>query len=146
MRRRTPVGRIKLAAEWILSVPARLWESITPDNARKIRDVAFAITALFALYAVFQMLDLQRDSRTRGLENRQVIREIDENTNAINDVVDQIESQTSPEVQARQQQIIDDIIQKVDCNNREALQDTIDVLVERGVLESGDVRVALEDC
>lgn len=46
----------------------------------------------------------------------------------------------------RQQSQLDGLVVTVDCNNRKALQDTVDLLVERGVLKPGQLSIISSRC
>lgn len=123
-------------AWWLLTSPLRAirwaWRKITPETARKVRDLSIIIVVVISIYNV----RLQREA---SAVNRRIFRGYEQ-------VLQKIEDQTSPEAQQRQQNLIDLIIDRVDCRNQAALQRTIDVLVERDVLEPGDVQAITEAC
>lgn len=114
---------------WLLLVVPRLirwcWRRITPQAAQKVAYLSICLVAIISIYNT----RLQRQASTT---NRSVLRTI--------------EQQTSPEAVERQQRLVDGIIDVVDCNNQAALQRVIDVLVEREVLEPGDVKAITDAC
>lgn len=112
-----------------LLAPLRLirtwWRAITPAGAKKVAFLSLAVFAVLGIYSI----QLQREA---SRVNRQVLYSI--------------ERQTSPEARRRQQETIDAIVDVIDCNNQAGLQRVIDVLVERQVLQPGDVRAITEQC
>ena len=57
-----------------------------------------------------------------------------------NRVVGYIDEQTSPERVAKQEQLLNGILVRIDCNDASRLQLVIDGLVEQGLVEPFDVR------
>lgn len=141
-----PLRRLWRMASWPFRLVWRGYQAISAEQARKFRDLMMGLFVIFAAIAVYQnrqvldgVTDLLTQSRERGLENQQTLREIQE-------LADRIEQQTSPEAQQRQQQVIDSIISLVGCNNEDTIQRLVDVLVERGVLEPGLLAVITDEC
>jgi hypothetical protein len=126
-------------AGWIDKVWSFLKANVTSARVRVVRDLSVLVAAVATLVVLGTVLDLQRGSAQRGKENQVILR----NTG---DVVAAIESQTSPEAMQRQQTLVNGIIAIVDCNNQVAIQRFVDILVERGALQSGDVRAITEAC
>lgn len=60
--------------------------------------------------------------------------------------LDEIRSQTSPERQLAQRQAVDRIVLTIECNNRQAIQDALDLLEERGVIQPGDASIVGGTC
>lgn len=124
------------ALGWLVLAPFRLirflWRKITPEGARKVRDLSIIVVLLISIYNV-------RLQRQNSAVNRKVFLGYQE-------VLQRIEAQTSPEAQERQRNLINFIIDRVDCRNQASLQRTIDVLVERNILEPGDVRAITKAC
>ena len=115
------------------------WRHVTYEGLKKAA-ILFAMVFVVAMVVgVVAILDLLDESRARGIENQSLIR----NTNAL---VERVDEQTSPEAQIRQQQQIDAILVKVDCNTREAFQDAIRQLVELGIPEAGSIRIITAEC
>ena len=52
----------------------------------------------------------------------------------------------SAERDARQAEAIEGLVVRIDCSQRDALQDVVDGLVTQGLLEPDAVRVILDDC
>ena len=61
-------------------------------------------------------------------------------------IVEDIRRRTSPENQRAQQALINELLAKIDCSQREALQDVVDGLVEQNILPPGSVGVVLDTC
>lgn len=75
-------------------------------------------------------------------------RENDKSANAraeVQEVLEVVRRQTSPEAQARQRDQIEAIIVTIDCNTRVAFQEALDTLAAQGVLQPGAVTV-VENC
>lgn len=119
---------------------------VTAERVRVLRDLAVVVAATATIVVVLQVRDLQQDTKTlqigsaeRGKENQTILK----NTSR---AVAAIEGQTSAETLRRQRELIDQIIGAVDCNNQAAIQRVIDVLVERQILEDGDVQAITDAC
>ena len=67
-------------------------------------------------------------------------------SNNTNKVVHKIEDQTSPEAIAKQQEAINGIIVQLDCNQRKAFQDALNVLADQGILKPGGINVVTDNC
>lgn len=65
---------------------------------------------------------------------------VDTTTKNTNDVVQFIKEQTDPERQAQQQELLNGILIRIDCNDARRLQSVIDGLVEQRLIEPFDVR------
>ena len=138
------------AVWWLVCLIPRgirgVWRSITPEGARKFRDVCFVILIIMVGYIGLQNRNeikilgtVVEDGQERGRQNRRTLQEIERLANII-------ESQTSPEAQARQQETIDSIITIIGCENEDTIQRLVDVLVEREVLEPGTLQVITDEC
>jgi hypothetical protein len=108
------------------------WRKATVETLVKIALISMTLFVLVTGYTIRlqrQAADVQREV---SAANRDILRAI--------------EQQTSPEAQQRQADLIDLVIDRVDCRNQASLQRTIDVLVERGVLRPGEVRAITDAC
>lgn len=130
---------LKFALVWLATLPRRAWKYFTVERLVKIREVASILTLVLVAYISLAMLDLQRQGRDRGKEIQGVTREIQEVTRII-------EEQTNPEAQERQRELVNFIVESIGCENRQALQDLVNVLVEREVLEPGILQVITAEC
>lgn len=66
--------------------------------------------------------------------------------NDTNTVVEDIERQSSPEAQAAEEEFINSILLRVECNERAVLQETFDDLAASGVIPEGSVTVLDDNC
>jgi len=97
---------------------------------------ASVILSSAGLLGIFAVLDQER-SRTAK------VTDIAEDTN---EIVRDIERRSSPETLEERDALLDAIVLRIDCNQRQAFQDTLDALEERGVLEEGAVEVLDDRC
>lgn len=123
----------------VVSWPFRRFANAESETIRKVRDVAMMFTAvIIAVVAVetHQISqsnnDLLAASRNRGIEVRRLARTIEE--------------QTSPEAQLRQQQAINSILTRIDCNTRQAFTEAIQALVQLGIPEAASVSIVTAQC
>ena len=68
---------------------------------------------------------------------------VSQDTNEL--VTAQNRSQT-PEARQAQQRLLDDIVTKIGCEQREGMQDLVDQLVKVGILPPGSVAVVVDAC
>lgn len=131
-----PVWRL---LRWVLLLPVRAYRAISTEQARKIRDLSMSLCALAVIFGVVVIRDQQDESKARGLENQQTLRRLD-------DLIAKVDAQTSPEAQRRQRDLINEVVDLIGCENRDTLQDLVDLLEERGVLETGVLEVITDEC
>lgn len=117
---------------WPFRQVRRVWRAITPAGARKCRDLALSVCGVFVVVGVIALLDL-------GDGNRKTL-------TAVEEVTAKIDAQTSPEAVARQRAMVDAVIETIGCDNRQTIQDLVDLLEERGVLEPGLLEVITAEC
>jgi hypothetical protein len=79
-----------------------------------------------------KLTELSRSNRKLGDSNRLTLKAI--------------QDQTSPEAIARQKAQVEDIIGIIDCNQRQALQDALQGLVDREILNQEDVVTITQAC
>lgn len=124
---------------WPFRVARRAWRAVTPEGARKARDLVLSMCGVFVVVGVLTLLDLADSSRARGVENQETLATLAE-------VQAKIDAQTSPEAVARQKAMVDAVIETIGCDNRQTIQDLVDLLEERGVLEPGLLEVITAEC
>jgi len=106
---------------------------LTPTFMLLCASVILSSAGLIGIFAVFQ----------EEAERTEKITAIAQSTNKI---VRDIEQRSSPEAQAERDALLDALILRIDCNQRQAFQDTLDALVAQGVLEPGSVEVLDDRC
>lgn len=139
----------------IVAVVIIAWLLSRLDDARlrRVRDVFIVFAALTVLWGTWESHDtntrverlavrtnelsgsnneLLKASRARGIEVRRITRKINE--------------QTSPEAQLRQQQAINTILTRIDCNFRQAFTEAIQALVDLGIPEASAVSIVTAQC
>ncbi len=130
----------------VVAVAVRFLVKMESEALRKIRDVFVIFTAVAVLWGAWEAHssnnrveklsasnnDLLQASRARGLEVRRLARRIEE--------------QTSPEAQLRQQQAINSILTRIDCNTRQAFTEAIQALVQLGIPEAASVSIVTAQC
>lgn len=119
---------MKKIRSWIL----KFAEWFTFERSFKILVFVTVINMFFYGSLLIQVSSTQKVSRDTGKGNRAIL--------------ESIEAATSPEAQEKQTELINFVIDRVDCNNQAALQRTIDVLVERNILEPGEVKAITKAC
>lgn len=113
---------------WFLKVA----EWFTFERSFKILVFVTVINMFFYGSLLIQVSSTQKVSRETGQGNRSIL--------------ESIEDATSSEAQKKQTELINFVIDRVDCNNQAALQRTIDVLVDRGILKPGEVKAITKAC
>ena len=102
--------------------------------------VACVVIALASVvYTQYQVIQNQDESATRGKQSLAIAKDVKK-------TLDILTNATSPEAQAAQQAqlraAIQAAIQAIGCDNRAALQDLLDQLIQRGILTPGDATIA----
>lgn len=110
----------------------RAWDFITLEFLLKILAISLILSLGLIGYNTIQVRNISEDYGVLARDNRKTL-EI-------------IESQTSPEAIARQKAQVEDIIGIIDCNQRQALQDALQGLVDRGILSPKDVVTITRAC
>jgi hypothetical protein len=95
--------------------------------------VALALGA--TTYTQFQIRNTQTESTARG-------KAIAQNVHDVKHILQILTDATSPEARERAAAQLRAAIEAIGCDNRAALQDLIDQLVEQGILRPGDLRIA----
>lgn len=91
---------------------------------RRLWGVTFGLLVCFLALGSFTVAEIhenntKRDHQIAGLE----------------DIAADIDAATGPEAQARQALVIQQLVDAIDCSQRAAFQEALDVLVEQGILE-----------
>jgi len=60
----------------------------------------------------------------------------DQQIHDLEEIATDIDAATGPEAQANQAEVIEYLVQRIDCSQRQAFQDALDYLVEVDILES----------
>ena len=98
--------------------------------------VACVVIALASVvYTQYQVIQNQDESATRGKQSLAIAKDVKK-------TLDILTNATSPEAQAAQQAQLRAAIQAIGCDNRAALQDLLDQLIQRGILTPGDATIA----
>ncbi len=108
------------------------FDSVKLDSLRKVLAISLIGTLALTGYNTAHLRDLARSSRVLADENHAIL--------------ETVEEQTSPEAIARQKAQVEDIIGIIDCNQRQALQDALQGLVDRGILDPSDVVTITRAC
>lgn len=104
---------------------AKLWNHLTLEGLYKVLAISLIITVGLGAFNTAQL-------RTLASDNHKLLVSVEE--------------QTSPEAIARQKAQVEDIIGIIDCNQRQALQDALQGLVDRGILDQADVVTITRAC
>lgn len=95
--------------------------------------VAVALGAV--VFTQYQIRTTQKIGATRSIETSQDVSDIKR-------ILTLVEGVASPEALAIQKQALVDALAAIRCDNRAALQDLLDQLIERGILAPGDATIA----
>lgn len=110
----------------------RVWEAISLDALLKTLVITLILSIGLTGYNTTKVRDISEDYAALARDNRRTLQII--------------ETQTSPEAIARQKAQVEDIIGIIDCNQRQALQDALQGLVDRGILSPSDVVTITRAC
>lgn len=100
-------------------------ERRTDRRVRLVQSVLLAVAVAAGLFLVQQAWQEQKARREVAAANQVILRNIDE--------------QTSPERQAAQAAAVDQVVIRVDCNNRKATEDAINQLAAQGLIKPIDI-------
>jgi len=103
--------------------------------ARTVRRAAVARVALLAgtfAFVAATSLGIQLSNRREGRYQAEQLRRIEEVQTSTQRTLERLEELTGPAAKSEQMQLIEQIIEAVDCDNREVLQSVIDVLENAG--------------
>ena len=120
--------------------PASLGELLTLYKARDRRQ-----TQAISLLVVVLVASLVANA-VLGVRLTQATERVGEVARDTQVIVKDIRQRSSPESQRAQQVLINELLAKIDCSQREALQDVVDGLVEQNILPPGSVGVVLDTC
>lgn len=100
-------------------------ERRTDRRVRFVQSVLLAVAVAAALLLLREAYYEQRSRRELGVSNQVILHNIEE--------------QTSPEHQAAQAAAVNEIVIRVDCNNRKATEDAINELAAQGLIRPVDI-------
>lgn len=123
----------------VLSSFRRVWDFLTIDRLFRVLILSMLFSLCLTTYNTAQV-QRQQDQIHKATETLTGLVVSNRKTLTI------VETQTSPEAIARQKAQVEDIIGIIDCNQRQALQDALQGLVERGILDPADVVTITRAC
>lgn len=120
-------------------VPTQAQHDVSELRHRQRLDIALKVlrTVSIVLLLAVQVWTITQIRATQVV-NTPKTDQIVNNTDAIQKTLKILEDATSPEAQARSQEVLREAIATIGCDNRATLQDLIDQLVSRGILTAGD--------
>lgn len=129
------ISFLQAGYQWVMGV----WDRISLESLLRILVVSLILSLGVQAYNTSQvsqqttkLTELSRSNRKLGDSNRLTLKAI--------------QDQTSPEAIARQKAQVEDIIGIIDCNQRQALQDALQGLVDREILNQEDVVTITQAC
>ena len=133
------IRHLYAAGGWVHRRLQAFWEKLSLETLLRVLVVSLILSLCVQAYNTAQvkqqttkLTQLSRSNRQLGDNNRLTLKAIQE--------------QTSPEAIARQKAQVQDIIGIIDCNQRQALQDALQGLVERDILNPEDVVTITRAC
>ena len=108
------------------------WRKMTVQGLIKFALLCTSAFVVLGFYNTVQLGRQTKEQRQTSLVNRQILKSIEE--------------QTSPDAEKARQELIAQILTIADCNNQETLDRLVGILVERGILEPGDLKAITEQC
>ena len=139
---------------WVITWPfcalfrliRRAWRATSYEGLKKAALLFFMALVVALVVGVVSILQLLGQSRERGIENQQIIRNSADTLEEVQKLVERVDDQTSPEAQARQQRQIDAILVRIKCDTQETIQEGIQQLVALGIEDAGAVRIVTAEC
>jgi hypothetical protein len=117
----------------------RAWDRISLQSLLSVLVISLILSLGVQAYNTSQVSQQTSELSSLGQSNRRL-------ADANRKTLGVIEGQTSPEAIAQQKAQVEDIIGIIDCNQRQALQDALQGLVERDILNPEDVVTITRAC
>lgn len=133
------VRHVVAAFKSIWHACGRAWERISLESLLRVLVISLILSLGVQAYNTSQVREQTSELAALSKSNRRL-------GDANRKTLTIIEAQTSPEAIARQKAQVEDIIGIIDCNQRQALQDALQGLVDRDILNPEDVVTITRAC
>lgn len=104
---------------------------------RRYTRIMTALVAVALVAVVFTQVQIRATQKT----NSPIVAETSDNVHDIKRILELVDGVASPAAIEQQQVALREAIQSIGCDNRAALQDLLDQLIERGILAPGDATI-----
>lgn len=135
---------------WAGRVVRNAWRRVTYEGLKKVATLFLIATAIAVIAGVIGIYSLLAQSRERGIENQSTLKLLTAVLEKVDEQTAITKEQTSPEAQARNaeliQQIIDQITTNVDCTSQLQTQRLADALKALGIPEEGSIELVTAAC